>query len=176
MTDTSQQPTTSDGSIEATRLRDTAHRPWWECFALGDEIVTGALTVSESHVVQWASLTGDWVPLHVDEEYAAQTQFGGRIAHGPLTYSLCLGLMTQTHAYDHVVAWLGTDKLRALAPVMLGDTIRAVARVVAHRATKRDDRGVVTFAFTVTNQRGETVMTFENAVLMPREPHGGSAA
>ena len=167
----SPNPTPSP-SISPSRLRDTAPKLWWEDFAPGETIVTGAITVTESHVVSWAALTGDWVPLHVDEEYASRTQFGGRIAHGPLTYALALGLMTQTHAYDNVVAWLGTDNLRAVAPVMLGDTVRATGTVVTYRETSRDDRGVVGLGFDVTNQDGVTVMTFENTVLMPRRPAG----
>lgn len=155
-----------------TRLRDTARRDHWEDFALGDRIVTGAVTITESHVVSWAGLTGDWVPLHLDEVYAAATPFGGRIAHGPLTFALALGLMTQTHAYDNVLAWLGTDRVRALAPVKLGDTVRAQATVSEVRESRKPDRGVVTIAFEVTNQHGETVMTFDNTVLMPRRGEG----
>ena len=67
------------------------------------------MTITDAHLVQWAGLTGDLVSLHLDETYAAETPFGQRIAHGPLTLSLGLGLMTQTGYFSNVVAWLGLD-------------------------------------------------------------------
>ena len=91
---------------------------------VGDRYRTESITVTETHVVNWAGLTGDWVPLHVDAEYAAATEFGERIAHGPLTLALALGLVTRTGIFgDCVVAWLGLDKVRLPLPVRFGDTI-----------------------------------------------------
>jgi len=62
-------------------------------FKLGDVYVTPGITVTEFHVVGWAGLTGDSYPLHMDHEYAAKTQFGERIAHGPLIFGLAVGLV-----------------------------------------------------------------------------------
>ena len=96
----------------------------WESFATGDCYRTESITVTETHVVGWAGLTGDWVPLHVDAEYAATTDFGQRIAHGPLTLALALGLVTRTGIFGmSVLAWLGLDNVRLPRPVLLGDTI-----------------------------------------------------
>ncbi len=103
---------------------------WWDSFSVGDRYRTESITVTETHVVTWAGLTGDWVPLHVDAEYAAASEFGERIAHGPLTLALALGLATRSGIFgDCVLAWLGLDDMRLPLPVRFGDTIHAdVAR------------------------------------------------
>lgn len=135
--------------------------------APGDEIVTAALTVTEAHVVMWSSLTGDWVPLHTDAVTAAESEFGERVAHGPLTMALALGLVTQQRIFDGVVlAWLGVDKVRALAPVRFGDTIAVHVRVAEVRASRTGGRDVCVLEYSVRNQEETTVMTFTNALLL----------
>jgi itaconyl-CoA hydratase len=150
----------------------------WESFAVGDHIVSAAVTVTETHVVNWASLTGDWVPLHTDAEYAATSPFGERIAHGPLTLALALGLGTQTGAFgDSVLAWLGLDEVRLPGPVRFGDTIHAEIDVLESRPTKKPDRGLTVLGYRVCNQRGEIVMTFRSSFLLRRlAPSSGNGA
>jgi itaconyl-CoA hydratase len=139
----------------------------WEDFPVGRRIVTPAVTVTESHVVHFAGLTGDWYELHMDAEAARRGPFGERIAHGPLTFALAVGLMYQSQAYGNsIVAWLGADQLRASAPVRFGDTIHVEATVKEARASKQANRGVVTLQYSVVNQRGETVMTLDFSLLM----------
>lgn len=134
---------------------------------LGDEHRTAGLTVTETHLVMWSSLTGDWVPLHTDAEYAARSPFGERIAHGPLTLSLALGLSVQLGLFDRsVLAWLGVDAVRAHRPVCCGDTIHAELRVAELRPSSRAGRDVCGLDYRVRNQRGEDVMTFRNALLL----------
>jgi itaconyl-CoA hydratase len=144
---------------------------YWEEFALGEKIVTQAITVTEAHVVRWAGLTMDFYPIHTDKEYAARTQFGERLVHGPLTFALAVGLMAQTHyARDSVVAWLGVDDMRIPAPVRIGDTVHLEAEIVERRETKRADQGYTRMRYDVLNQRGELVMTFDMKFLMHRRP------
>lgn len=140
----------------------------WEDLQLGDVLCSPGITVTDAHLVTWAGLTGDIVSLHLDEQYAATTQFGQRIAHGPFTLSTALGLITQTGYFANVVAWLGLDEVRAQQPVLIGDSIRVEAELVVARPTKKDDRGIWTFAYTVTNQRGEVVMTFQSSFMIWR--------
>lgn len=141
----------------------------WEDFKVGDKVTTQSITVTESHVVNWASLTGDWYPLHTDEEYAKTTQFGSRIAHGPLTFGLAVGLMAMLNPFqDSLVAWLGVDKLRAISPVRIGDTIHVEAEVINKRETKHPDRGITVYKYVVKNQQGEDVMDFEHNLMMYR--------
>lgn len=140
---------------------------WWDSFAVGDRYRTESITVTETHVVTWAGLTGDWVPLHVDAEYAATSEFGERIAHGPLTLALALGLATRTGIFGNcVLAWLGLDDMRLPLPVRFGDTIHAEVAVRESRPTSKHGRGLVVLDYTVCNQRDDTVMTFASTFLL----------
>lgn len=141
---------------------------YWDSLVEGDRIDSPGITISESHLVQWAGLTGDWVSLHLDAEYASQTPFGQRIGHGPLTLAVGLGLMTQTGYFANVVAWLGLDEVRAVQPVFIGDTIHVEATVRTARETKRADAGIWTLDYTVVKQDGTTVMTFTTSLMIKR--------
>ncbi|HKT72058.1 MAG TPA: MaoC/PaaZ C-terminal domain-containing protein [Steroidobacteraceae bacterium] len=139
----------------------------WEDFPVGRRIVTPAVTITETHVVQFATLTGDWYPLHMNEQAAAAGPFGGRIAHGPLTFAMAVGLMYQSQIYgDGIIAWLGADKLRATEPVRFGDTVHVEASVLISRQSKDPSRGVVTLAYVVVNQHSKPVFSCEFSLLM----------
>ena len=142
---------------------------YWEDFHVGDRVTSMGLTVTEAHLVAWAGLTMDFYPLHMDQEYAAQTPFGERIAHGPLTFALGVGLMGMTgYAKDAVIAWLGVDDMRLPAPVKIGDTIRLKAEIVELRETKKSDQGYCRMRYDIVNQRDELVMTYDMKFLMHR--------
>jgi itaconyl-CoA hydratase len=131
-------------------------------FKVGDVFRTQAITVTETHVVNWAGLTGDFYPLHMDREYAARTQFGERLAHGPFIFALAVGLVAQTgFAGDAAIAWLGVDGMRMLAPVKIGDTVRVEVRVKDTRVTRDPRKGVQVWEYTVLNQRDERVLVFD---------------
>lgn len=139
----------------------------WEDFPEGRTVTTPAVTVTESHVVQFASLTGDWYPLHTNAEWSAKTPFKQRIAHGPLTLALAVGLMYQSQVYgDAIQAWLGADQVRATGPVFFGDTVHVVATVTGSRPSKDPSRGVVILNYIVRNQKNEDVMSFSFTLLM----------
>jgi len=141
---------------------------FWEDVPEGAEVIGPGVTITDAHLVSWAGLTGDWVSLHLDAEYAAAHSFGERIAHGPLTLSLSLGLLTQTGIFGNVRAWLGVDEVRALTPVVIGDTIHPEATLRQTRATKRAGQGIWTLDYRTLNQRGEVVMTFSSSLMLLR--------
>src|ERR1700691_3605551 len=88
-------------------------------------------TITEADVVNFAGLSGDFVELHVNEEYARKGPFGRRIAHGALIFSISTGLMVQmTSGHEAIIAFYGVDNLRFVAPVFIGDTIHVSRRVV----------------------------------------------
>ncbi|MEQ1727241.1 MAG: MaoC/PaaZ C-terminal domain-containing protein [Vicinamibacterales bacterium] len=131
---------------------------------------SGARTISEADVQAFAALTGDFMPLHVDEAYAATTRFGRRIAHGALVFSCSIGLATEMHLFDDsLLAFAGVDKLRFVAPVFLGDAIRVVKRVI-ERKPLGPAQGLVTFDSRVVNQRGELVVAYLDRILVKRRP------
>jgi 3-hydroxybutyryl-CoA dehydratase len=118
-------------------------------------------TISEEDVRAFAELTGDRNPVHLDEEYAATTRFGRRIAHGMLGASLVSAVLANELPGRGSVYLSQT--LRFTAPVFLGDTV--TARVTVKHV--REDKPVVTLETVCTNQRGERVVEGEAVVLAP---------
>jgi acyl dehydratase len=144
---------------------------FWEEWTVDAEFRTAARTVTETDVVMFAGLSGDYNPLHTDEEFCKKTDFGTRIAHGPLIYSIAAGLLFQLHLYDDtLIAFLGFDSLRFTKPVKIGDTIHAKVKVLEKRETSRPDRGVMKRQLQVMNQRGEVVQEGIQAFLLKRKP------
>jgi acyl dehydratase len=144
---------------------------YWEEWEVGAEFESPARTVTEADITLFAGLSGDYNPLHVNEEYCKQTVFGGRIAHGPLVYAIAAGLLFQLHLYDDtLVAFLGFDSLKFMKPVKPGDTIHAWIKVLEKRETSRADRGVMKRELRVINQRGEVVQEGVQTFLLKRKP------
>jgi acyl dehydratase len=134
----------------------------FEDFQVGDRLVTRARTVTEADIVNFAALSGDWYPLHVDVEYAATSSFGQRIAHGMLVLSIASGLMPLTDWA--LVAFYGMDHVRFLRPTFIGDTIHVEAEVTS--CQRKEKGGVVNFKQIVKNQRGEEVVVADFKVLV----------
>ncbi len=121
---------------------------------IGDKTVSErGRTITETDVVFFCYLTGNWLELHSNAEYAKETPFGERLVQGSLTFSIAAGL--QMVRPGLVIAFYGLDKMRFTAPVKIGDTLRTEAEVV-DKEVKGDDRGVVTIKQVIKNQRDET--------------------
>jgi 3-hydroxybutyryl-CoA dehydratase len=141
----------------------------WEEFKVGQTFETAARTVDAGDVSLFAGLSGDFNPLHVNEEFARTTPFGGRVAHGILTLAISSGHQNQLGIFEGTtLALLGMDRLRFTGPVRLGDTVHTELTVKECKESSKPDRGVVTFEVAVRNQKGETVMQCEQSVLMRR--------
>ena len=144
---------------------------YWEEWEIGAEFESPARTVTEADIVMFAGLSGDYNPLHVNEEYCKTTIFGTRIAHGPLVYAIVAGLLFQLHLYDDtLIAFLGFENLKFTGPVKAGDTIHAKVKVLEKRETSRPDRGVMKRELRVFNQRGEVVQEAIQNFLLKRKP------
>jgi 3-hydroxybutyryl-CoA dehydratase len=142
----------------------------FEDFESIDPLTTRGRTITESDVVSFAGLTGDFVELHTNEEFAKQTAFGRRIAHGALVFGVSIGLTTRMNLLDDtLLAFAGVDKLRFVAPVFIGDTIHTTKRVVERQALG-PAQGAVVFETKVLNQRGETVLVYRDKMLVKRRP------
>jgi 3-hydroxybutyryl-CoA dehydratase len=137
-----------------------------------DEIRTSrGRTVTEADIVNFAGLSGDFVELHVNEEYARSGPFGRRIAHGALIFSISTGLMVQmTSDHEAIVAFRGVDQLRFVAPVFIGDTIHVVKKII-EKNTKDGIRGLVAFETTVLNQDGKPVLTYIDRLMVKCRAH-----
>lgn len=144
---------------------------YWEEWEIGAEFESPARTVTETDIVMFAGLSGDYNPLHVNEEHCKNTQFGTRIAHGPLVYAIAAGLIFQLHLYDDtLIAFLGFDSLKFTNPVKAGDTIHAKLKVLEKRESSRADRGIMKRQLQVFNQRGDMVQDAVQAFLLKRKP------
>ena len=140
---------------------------WYEDLAVGDGFTTGGIMVTESHVAGFAGLTGDFFDLHVDEQFAKELGFKGRIAHGILGLALTDGLKNRAAPRMRAIASLGWN-WKFSRPIYIGDRIHAEIEVAVKRETKRPDRGIVTLAFKVKNQSGEVVQEGTNELMMLR--------
>jgi acyl dehydratase len=144
---------------------------YWEEWEIGAEFESSGRTVTETDIVMFAGLSGDYNSLHIDEEFCKKTQFGTRIAHGPLVYAIAAGLLFQLHLYDDtLIAFLGFDSLKFTKPVKAGDTIHARIKVLEKRETSNVERGVMKRQLQVLNQRGEVVQDAIQAFLLKRKP------
>ena len=144
---------------------------YWEEWDVGAEFVSSARTITEADIVNFAGISGDYNPLHIDEEFCKNTQFGTRIAHGPLIYSIAAGLLFQLHLYDDtLIAFLGFDSLKFTKPVKIGDTVHARVEVLEKRETSKTDRGVMKRLLQVLNQKNEIVQEGVQAFLLKRKP------
>jgi 3-hydroxybutyryl-CoA dehydratase len=123
----------------------------YEDIKVGDE-ASLTRTITEVHIVNYAGLTGDMNPVHMDHEHAAQSMFGERIAHGMLVAGLISAVLgTQLPGPNSI--YLGQD-LSFTAPVKIGDTVRVTVTVTS----KRDDKRIIKLRTTAVNQRREMVI------------------
>ncbi|MBI1745541.1 MAG: MaoC family dehydratase N-terminal domain-containing protein [Acidobacteria bacterium] len=142
---------------------------YFEELTEGESRVSRGRTITETDIVNFAALTGDWVELHVNEEYARQSYFGRRIAHGALIFSIATGLSVRMGTVDDtVIAFYGVDKLRFVKPVFIGDTIWAREKILSKEP--RDEKsGIITIQTEVINQREEVALTYTGKILIKRK-------
>ena len=144
---------------------------FWEDWELGKSFISSARTVTETDIVMFAGISGDYNPLHINDEHCKKTQFGTRIAHGPLVYAIAAGLLFQLHLYDDtLIAFLGFENLRFTKPVKIGDTIHAKVTVTELTETSKADRGVMKRLLQVINQNGDVVQEGVQAFLLHKRP------
>lgn len=142
---------------------------FWEDWEIGKSFVSAGRTVTEADIVAFAGISGDYNPLHINEEFCKNTQFGTRVAHGPLVYAIAAGLLFQLHLYDDtLIAFLGFENLRFTKPVKIGDTIHAKVTVLERTETSKPDRGIMKRQLQVINQNGEIVQEGIQAFLLKR--------
>jgi len=148
---------------------------WHEDLAPGDWFETGAVNVTEAHIVAFAGLAGDLFDVHMDDEFARSQGFPGRIAHGLLGLALIDGLKTRCPVRLMAVAALNWN-LDFRAPIQIGDRIHARFEVLNARLTKRGDRAVTIFRLEVFNQRGEVIQAGEHKLMIRCRASEGRAA
>lgn len=141
-----------------------------EDFPIGETFVTKGRTVTEADIVAFTGLSGDFNPLHIDEEYCKTTPHGTRIAQGLLGVSIAsglvsqLGLLTGTALGFLGMTWRYTGAIRA------GDTIHVRITTKEARPTSKRDRGVLVRQLEIVNQKDEVVQTGDWSVMVLTRP------
>ena len=141
---------------------------YFEDYQMGARARSQARTLTETHVIQFCMLTGDWYPLHADKEWAEKEgPFGRRIAHGYLVLSFASGLMPLQEMA--IVAFYGMDRVRFVAPTFIDDTLHVESEVVG-LDDKGDKGGVVTQRTQVVDQAGQVKADYLVKVLLRKRP------
>ncbi|KQQ87393.1 phenylacetic acid degradation bifunctional protein PaaZ [Massilia sp. Leaf139] len=161
--------------VRGAAVKETEVHPFrrhFEELEIGHSLLTHRRTVSEADIVNFGGVSGDYFYMHFDEIAAKDTQFGKRIAHGYFVLSAAAGLFVSP-APGPVLANYGLDNLRFVAPVAIGDTIRA--RLTCKRKVDRNrsdeqgrGQGVVAWDVQVTNQNDELVASYDILTLVQK--------
>ncbi|CAN5623081.1 MaoC/PaaZ C-terminal domain-containing protein [soil metagenome] len=137
---------------------------FFEDYQLGAERTTLGRTITETDVVVHAGQTGDFYPHHMDAEWCKTQEFGQRVAHGTLTFSVAVGMTAG--AVNPAAFSYGYDKLRFIKPVFIGDPINCKVTISDKRGHKRPGHGIVVEHLDVMNQRGEVVLVADHLLLV----------
>lgn len=128
-------------------------------------------TVTETDNTLFSVMTMNPQPLHLDETFAAETEFGTRVVNSLFTLSLLVGMSVYETTLGTTVANLGFEEIAFPAPVIPGDTLHAETEVLAARpSSSRPGQGIVTLEHRAFNQRDELVARCRRSALMKGEP------
>ena len=146
------------------------HGLYFEQFGVGDTVTSQGRTITEADIVNFAALSGDWNPIHVDAEHAKEGIFGERIAHGLLGLSVATGLAAQLgFITETAIAFRGLE-WKFVGAIRIGDTIHMRADIAETKAMPRLGGGLVTLSVEIVNQRGEVVQRGTWTMLMKAKP------
>ena len=129
----------------------------FEDFTVGQTIKTAGRTITEADIVTFAGLSGDFNQIHTDAAYAAEYQFGQRIAHGLLVQSIATGLAVRTGIIEGTVLAFRELSAKFSLPTFIGDTIHVVIEIMAAKALPRLGGGNITMKVNVINQDNKVV-------------------
>lgn len=139
---------------------------YFEDYTVGQKMVTRGRTITESDIVQFAGLTGDYNPMHTDAEYMKSSAFGQRVAHGMLTLSYAVGQAYQLGFMERtVVAFRGLEMKFSL-PVFIGDTLRGELIVKDLKPMPRLGSGTMVLEVKIINQADKVVQSGEWTVMI----------
>jgi acyl dehydratase len=147
--------------------------PDFDALVVGREWRSPGRTVTETDIVLFAGLSGDYNVLHTDAEYMKSSRFGERIAHGLLGLSVQHGLLGRALPEcfgERLVSY----RWKFRAPIRIGDTVHVTARIGAKRPADTPGWGVVVLERSLVNQNGEVVQEGETEHLVERRPAGGA--
>jgi len=132
---------------------------FFEEFKVGQNVITSGRTITESDIVSFAGISGDYNQIHTDSEFSKGTPFGQRVAHGLLGLSIASGLAMRTGVLEGtVIAFREINNWKFSNPIYIGDTIHVELNILDTKAIPRLGGGAVIIELLVKNQRNETTM------------------
>ena len=140
-----------------TKLTYQPRGRYFEQFEIGQQLVTAARTITETDIVRFAGLTGDYNQIHTDAEFAAKDTFGQRVAHGMLVQSIATGLAVQSGIIEGTVLAFREQSAKFSLPVFIGDTVHVELKITEKKALPRLGGGTINMKYTVNNQHGKVV-------------------
>jgi acyl dehydratase len=144
---------------------------YFEEFEVGQQFVSTSRTLTESDIVMFAGLSGDYNQIHTDLEFSKTTPFGQRVAHGLLVTSIASGLVAQSGLIDGtVIAFREINNWKFTKPTFIRDTVHVITEVIETKALRRLGGGAVILVMHVKNQNDETLMKGKWTVLMACKP------
>ncbi|GAA1863607.1 MaoC/PaaZ C-terminal domain-containing protein [Pseudonocardia alni subsp. carboxydivorans] len=151
--------------------RDTSL--YYEDLEVGMVLTSLGRTVTETDLVQFCMLSGDWNPIHSDEEFSRASHFGRRVVHGVFGIALLTGLMDRAGWFaTSAIAMLGLEDWRFPRPIFVGDTLHCRLEITELRPTSKGDRAVVGRLFELVDHHGEVVQRGRMPMLVRRRRPG----
>ena len=137
-----------------------------EDFEIGREYISPARTVTEADVVNFAGISGDYNPLHTDEEFAKQNMFGTRIAHGALGFIISTGLSNQMGIYEGTTIAFMECTVKYPAPLMIGDTVHVAVTPTEAKHSSKPGRGILKQRLQLINPDEKVIMESDQVLMM----------
>ena len=132
---------------------------YFEDYSPGQKIITTSRTITETDIVNFAGISGDYTQIHTDLEYSKETPFGQRVAHGLLGMAICSGLAAQTGVMEGtVLAFREIKDWKFMKPIFINDTVHAELTVKSKKEMARIGGGAVEIDVYLKNQSQDTLM------------------
>lgn len=144
---------------------------YYEDFVIDEEYESPGRTITETDLVMYAGLSGDFNQLHTDEEYCKRvSMYGKRVVHGLFGLTLVEGLKSRVGMFEGTSLASLQWSWKFLKPLFVGDTVRVCWKITSKRETSKPDRGIITEFLQLMNQNDEATGEGEHLVLMQRRP------
>lgn len=148
---------------------------WYEDFIEGTLLTSAPRVITLDDIDRFADLTGERHPVHMDDDFAHAAGFPGRIAHGLFSLALIEGLKASLGCFERsVIASLGWDKVRFLAPLLPGDAVHLSLELVEKRLSSRSGRGVALERGKLVRADGTVVTEGDHRIVLLLRPEAGA--
>lgn len=154
-------------------------KQYFEDFEIGDRSESIGRTVTESDVYRFAGLEGHYGEIHTNKEYMEDSEYGGRLVHGPLLITILTGLTNHIRDDEDIwdletIALYGFDNVRFVNPVFIDDTLHLEWEVI-DKELRNDESGVLTLEAELYKQDGSVGLRLDWLALLATEQRGSAA-